>query len=135
MLLPVAPPAGAGLVCAAGNVVSIGKIGGGNMAGGVGDPPDDEAPELRRFAMGGSPGGGLGPLAAFSTVPPVPAFRSNAGGGATVGCVGVATITTSFFDGTTICSICAGCFDGFGAMAMQTGVGSETILNAVVCKQ
>ena len=104
------------------------------MAGGVGDPPDDDAPELRRFAAGGLPGGGLGPLAAFSAVPPVPVFRSNAGGGATVGCAGVAAVTASFFDGTAVCSICAGCLVGFGAMAMQTVVGSATILNAVVCK-
>ena len=80
------------------------------------------------------PGGGLGSLAAFSAVPPVPLFRSNAGGGAIVGCVGVAAIAAGFFDGTAVCSICAGCLVGFGAMAMQTGVGSATILNAVVCK-
>ena len=135
MLLPAAPAAGVGLVCAAGAVVSVGKIGGGNIAGGVGGPPDDDAPELRRFAAGGLPGGELSPLAAFSTVPPVPVFRSNAGGGATVRCVGVAPAAAGFFDGTAVCFICADCFVGFAGMAMQTKVGSATTLYAVVCKQ
>ena len=100
MLLSVAPAAAARLVCAAGAVVSVGKISGGIMAGGVGDPPDDEAPELRRFAVGGSPGGGLGPLAASSASHSAPMFRSKAGGGATVGGVGVAATTARSFVGT-----------------------------------
>ena len=101
------------------------------MAGGVEHPPDDDAPELRRFAAGVLLGGGLGPLAAFSAVPPVPVFRSNACGGATVGGVGVTSIAASFSDGTAVCSICAGCLVGFGAMAMQAMVSTSTILNAV----
>ena len=102
MLLPVTPAAGAGLVCAAGAVVGVGRIAGGIIAGGVRGPPDDEAPELRRFAMGGSPGGGLGPLAASSASHSAPMFRSKAGGGATAGGVGVAAIAAGFFVGTAV---------------------------------
>ena len=100
-LLPVAPTAGAGLVCAAGAVVGVGGVDGGIIVGGAANPPDDAAPELRRFAVGGPPGGEVGTLVASSAFRSAPMFRSQAGGGATVGGVGVAATAASCFVGTT----------------------------------
>ena len=102
LLLPIAPAASAGVVCAAGAVVGVGGPCGKIIVGGAGNPADNEAPELRRFAVGGSPGGELGPLAASSASHSAPMFRSNACDGATVGGVGVAAITASCFVGTAI---------------------------------
>ena len=86
----MAPAASVGFVRAAGIVVGVGNTGGGNITGGGGGPPDDDVPEFRRFAAGGIPSGGMGPLAASTVGSAVPALRNNANGGAPGGCVGVA---------------------------------------------